>query len=63
MVPERMTTAAGARSRHHSGPPSSMPRIDYVAPPDEGFAPLYMDESLVVVCKPEGLLSVPDTSN
>lgn len=59
MAPERMTTAAGARARHHSGPPSSMPRIDYVAPPDEGFAPLYMDESLVVVCKPEGLLSVP----
>lgn len=33
--------------------------IDYRPPPDEGWEPLWVDDHLVVVDKPSGLLSVP----
>ncbi len=32
---------------------------EYLPPPDEGLSPIYMDEHLLVVDKPPGLLTVP----
>jgi len=40
-------------------PPSLTPDVDYAPPPDLGLSPIWLDEALVVVDKPSGLLSVP----
>ncbi|HYR25490.1 MAG TPA: RluA family pseudouridine synthase [Aquabacterium sp.] len=42
-----------------SSPPSNLPRVSYVPPADTGLNVLYQDDFLLVVDKPEGLLSVP----
>ncbi len=40
-------------------PPSLTPDVDYAPPPDQGLSPVWLDDALVVVDKPSGLLSVP----
>jgi tRNA pseudouridine32 synthase / 23S rRNA pseudouridine746 synthase len=40
-------------------PPSLTPDIAYAPPPDVGLTPVWLDDALVVVDKPSGLLSVP----
>ena len=40
-------------------PPSATPDVVYAPPPDVGLDVVYLDEAMVVVCKPPGLLSVP----
>lgn len=42
-----------------SSPPSSTPDVRYCPPPDAGPAIVHLDEHLLVVDKPAGLLSVP----
>ncbi len=39
--------------------PSLTPDVDYAPPPEGDWAPVWLDEDLVVVDKPSGLLSVP----
>ncbi|MDO9238029.1 MAG: RluA family pseudouridine synthase [Aquabacterium sp.] len=40
-------------------PPSATPDVVYAPPPDVGLDVVYLDEAMVVVCKPPSLLSVP----
>ncbi len=40
-------------------PPSLTPDVVYAPPPDLGLTPVWLDDDLVVVDKPSGLLSVP----
>ncbi len=39
--------------------PSLTPEVDYQPPPEGVWAPVWLDETLVVLDKPSGLLSVP----
>ena len=38
---------------------SLTPEVPYAPPPDDGLVPVWLDDALVVVDKPSGLLSVP----
>lgn len=42
-----------------ASPPSATPDVVYAPPPDTGLALIHVDEAMVVVDKPAGLLSVP----
>lgn len=43
----------------HSSIPSATPDVDYLPPPDTGLDVVFRDDTMVVVNKPSGLLSVP----
>lgn len=43
----------------HSSIPSATPDVDYLPPPDTGLDVVFLDDTMVVVNKPSGLLAVP----